>query len=65
VIDAQAKAPVPKDSSGLIKEIMVTLDGRFVDDQALLVSGLTVEILRARAGARRRGFVCGLGRSSC
>ena len=57
VIDAQTGASVPKDSSGLIREIMVTLDGRFVDD-ALFERALsgdagwsTAEILRARADA--------------
>jgi len=48
---------VPTDSSGLIREIMVTLDGRCVDD-ALFERALsgdagwsTAEILRARAEA--------------
>jgi hypothetical protein len=57
VLDAPTITPVPKDSSGLIREIMVTLDGRFVDD-ALLERALsgdagwsTAEILRARADA--------------
>jgi predicted ATPase/DNA-binding winged helix-turn-helix (wHTH) protein len=55
IIDAPTNASVPADDSGLIKEIMVTLDSRFVD-QALLErahSGAagwsTAEILRARA----------------
>ncbi|WP_095124797.1 winged helix-turn-helix domain-containing protein [Pseudomonas sp. Irchel s3a12] len=57
VIDTQTSTPVPKDSSGLIREIMVTLDDRFVDD-ALFERALsgdagwsTAEILRARAAA--------------
>lgn len=57
VIDTQTSLPVPKDSSGLIREIMVTLDGRFLDD-ALFERALsgdagwsTAEILRARADA--------------
>ncbi|UVL36759.1 helix-turn-helix transcriptional regulator [Pseudomonas sp. B21-041] len=57
VIDTQPSTPVPKDSSGLIREIMVTLDDRFVDD-ALFERALsgdagwsTAEILRARAAA--------------
>jgi predicted ATPase/DNA-binding winged helix-turn-helix (wHTH) protein len=61
VIDAQASMPVPKDSSGLIREIMVTLDGCFVDD-ALFERALngdagwsTAEILRARANSLLSG----------
>jgi hypothetical protein len=57
VIDTQTSTPVPKNSSGLIREIMVTLDDRFVDD-ALFERALsgdagwsTAEILRARAAA--------------
>ncbi len=57
VIDTQTSTPVPKDSSGLIREIMVTLDDRLVDD-ALFERALsgdagwsTAEILRARAAA--------------
>ena len=57
VIDTQTSTPMPKDSSGLIREIMVTLDDRFVDD-ALFERALsgdagwsTAEILRARAAA--------------
>ncbi|MBF6034282.1 helix-turn-helix transcriptional regulator [Pseudomonas sp. P155] len=57
VIDTQTSTPVPKDSSGLIREIMVTLDDRFVDE-ALFERALsgdagwsTAEVLRARAAA--------------
>lgn len=55
VIEAPANASVPADNSGLIKEIMVTLDSRFVDEALLqrAQSGAagwsTAEILRARA----------------
>ncbi|QUE92248.1 winged helix-turn-helix domain-containing protein [Pseudomonas sp. SCA2728.1_7] len=67
VIDAQAKAPVPTDSSGLIREIMVTLDGRFVDDTLVerALSGdagwSTAEILRARADTLLNGEMVCLG----
>ncbi|MEG0118212.1 MAG: winged helix-turn-helix domain-containing protein [Pseudomonas sp.] len=57
VIDAETTMPVPTDGSGLVREIMVTLDERFVDDD-LLTRALagdagwsTAEILRARANA--------------
>jgi tetratricopeptide (TPR) repeat protein len=67
VLDASTITPVPKDSSGLIREIMVTLDGRFVDD-ALLVRALsgdagwsTAEILRARADTLLNGEMVCLG----
>ncbi|TFF01823.1 transcriptional regulator [Pseudomonas sp. BCA14] len=57
VIDDESTHPTPPVGAGLINEIMVTLDGRFVDD-ALLAraeSGAagwsTAEILRASANA--------------
>ncbi|PTS98708.1 transcriptional regulator, partial [Pseudomonas sp. HMWF006] len=55
VIEPDSATPLPADDSGLIKEIMVTLDGRFVDDALLerARSGdagwSTAEILRVRA----------------
>ncbi|WP_166225394.1 ATP-binding protein [Pseudomonas atagonensis] len=55
VLDADTMKPVPADDSGLIKEIMVTLDNRFFDDALLerarsgAAGWSTAEILRARA----------------
>jgi hypothetical protein len=55
VIDAENAAPVQAQDSGLIREIMVTLDDRFVDEALVerARSGeagwSTAEILRARA----------------
>lgn len=55
VIDADSAPPMPTDSSGLIREIMVTLDDRFVDDALFAraqtgdAGWSTAEILRARA----------------
>ncbi|MFJ7314612.1 ATP-binding protein [Pseudomonas sp. NPDC098747] len=57
VIDAEAAMPVPTDGSGMVREIMVTLDERFVDDDLLTraqagdAGWSTAEILRARANA--------------
>ncbi|QBX42347.1 transcriptional regulator [Pseudomonas fluorescens] len=55
VLDADAAVPIATDDSGLIREIMVTLDSRFVDDALLerahsgAAGWSTAEILRARA----------------
>ena len=55
VIEPDSATPLPADDSGLIKEIMVTLDGRFVDDALLErarngdAGWSTAEILRVRA----------------
>ncbi|WP_339495858.1 ATP-binding protein [Pseudomonas sp. RA_105y_Pfl2_P56] len=55
VIDADSATPMPLQSSGLVREVMVTLDSGFVDDALLerAQSGAagwsTAEILRARA----------------
>ncbi len=55
VIDADNATPMPADGSGLIREIMVTLDERFVDEALLErarrgdAGWSTAEILRARA----------------
>jgi hypothetical protein len=61
VIDPANAVPVPVQSSGLIREVMVTLDERFVDD-ALVERARTgdagwsaAEILRARAVALVKG----------
>jgi hypothetical protein len=67
VIEPQVSAPVSTGSGGLIGEIMVTLDDRFVDD-ALLERALsgdagwsTAEILRARADTLLKGGMVCLG----
>ncbi|MFJ2481821.1 ATP-binding protein [Pseudomonas sp. NPDC087598] len=55
VIDADSATSMPADGSGLIREIMVTLDERFVDADLLAraqagdAGWSTAEILRARA----------------
>jgi len=65
VIDPDNAVPVPAQSSGLIREVMVTLDERFVDE-ALVgrarngdAGWSAAEILRARAAALLKGSSCG------
>lgn len=62
VIDPDSTKPVSAQSSGLIREVMVTLDERFVDDALVErarngdAGWSSAEILRARAVALLKGF---------